>query len=289
MGRYGCDPNDLLVTVLVSQVAAFEPDIVLMAGDFIGHGIPIKGKLEPKDEETHFNELRDTMTDLFTNYITAYLSNSVVLPVFGNNDGKYHYGYATNEVQKQELYDPFFDLWFEHHPGNVENFDIDTVRHTFHEGGYYHVSTKGVEVFGLNSLHFSVKNAKLDQSLAITQMTWFANELDKLQNEKKNVIILFHVPPGQYFPGEPQTFWQEQYTQQYRDIIKRNREKILLTTGAHIHFMDMRYEDDEEGNPFYYILLAPSFSPEFGNNPGYTTLNIDGTEIHDVFFNFLDL
>ena len=100
MGRYGCDPNDLLVTVLVSQVAAFEPDIVLMAGDFIGHGIPIKGKLDPKDEETHFNVLKDTMTDLFSNYITPYLSNSVVLPVFGNNDGKYHYGYATNEVQK---------------------------------------------------------------------------------------------------------------------------------------------------------------------------------------------
>lgn len=106
-------------------------------------------------------------------------------------------------------------------------------------------------------------------------MAWFASELDKLQNEKKNVIILFHVPPGQYFPGEPQTFWQEQYTQQYRDIIKKNWEKVLLTTGAHIHFMDMRYEDDEEGNPFYYLLLAPSFSPEFGNNPGFTTLKVD--------------
>lgn len=53
--------------------------------------------------------------------------------------------------------------------------------------------------------------------------------------------------------------------------------------------MDMRYEDDEEGNPFYYLLLAPSFSPEFGNNPGFTTLKVDDQQIHEVFFNFIDI
>lgn len=53
--------------------------------------------------------------------------------------------------------------------------------------------------------------------------------------------------------------------------------------------MDMRYEDDEEGNPFYFLLLAPSFSPEFGNNPGYTSLLVEGETVHNVFFNFIDI
>lgn len=69
-----------------------------MAGDFIGHGIPIKGKKTPEEETLQFDILKSTMTDLFSNYISSYLADSVVLPVFGNNDGKYHYGYATNEL-----------------------------------------------------------------------------------------------------------------------------------------------------------------------------------------------
>jgi len=60
----------------------------------------------------------------------------------------------------------FYDLWFNQHSGNIQNIDLEQIRHTFHEGGYYHTSVKGVEVFGLNSLLFSIKNAKLDQSLA---------------------------------------------------------------------------------------------------------------------------
>ncbi len=37
------------------------------------------------------------------------------------------------------------------------------------------------------------------------------------------------------------------------------------------------------------IMLTPSFSPEFGNNPGYTTFEIKGGEIHNLQFTFLNL
>lgn len=37
------------------------------------------------------------------------------------------------------------------------------------------------------------------------------------------------------------------------------------------------------------IMLTPSFSPEFGNNPGYTTFEIKNGEIWDLQFTFLNL
>ena len=116
-------------------------------------------------------------------------------------------------------------------------------------------------------------------------MTWLGLVLDRLDDKDRKVLINFHIPPGGYYPGKDQTFWTESYTQQFQDIIKRNHKKILLISGAHIHVLDFRYQEEiKDGVPLVYmgIMLTPSFSPEFGNNPGYTTFEVKNGEISNL-------
>ena len=65
------------------------------------------------------------------------------------------------------------------------------------------------------------------------------------------------------------------------------QEKVLLVIGAHTHFLEFRGDWDPE--PFYSLLSAPAISPEYGNNPGFTTFEISGGKVINVEFTFLDL
>lgn len=66
-------------------------DVLLMSGDFIGHGIAVKPTAPIDTFAPHYEALKDTMSTLLTKYIQAYFNSSIVLPSFGNNDIKVHY------------------------------------------------------------------------------------------------------------------------------------------------------------------------------------------------------
>jgi hypothetical protein len=61
--------------------------------------------------------------------------------------------------------------------------------------------------------------------------------------------------------------------------------------------LDFRYEEEPAsgtsngGKPLTYmgIMLTPSISPEFGNNPGFTTFQVKGGAITNLQFTFLNL
>lgn len=67
--RYGCDPSPRLVDLLLSKVEEYQPDLVLMAGDFNGHGLPIKGKIDPAEEVRRYGYVTDSMSNLFRNFV----------------------------------------------------------------------------------------------------------------------------------------------------------------------------------------------------------------------------
>ena len=88
------------------------------------------------------------------------------------------------------------------------------------------------------------------------------------------MIINFHIYPGQYHPGRPQTFWDDAFLGSFKEILKANKHKILIILGAHTHTLDFRFEED-----YFNLIATPSISPEFGNNPGYATFEVIDNEV----------
>lgn len=71
-------------------------------------------------------------------------------------------------------------------------------------------------------------------------------------------------------------FWKDTYKLRFLDIVNTYSSKIVMILAAHIHQADIRapvsasYPDLSLS-----MLLTPSVSPIFMNNPGYTVLDLD--------------
>lgn len=87
LGRFGCDPPEELIRIILKEIALLEPDLVLVPGDFLGHWMSPDPFSVP--DKTYAIILR-TLSKV-QQLITEYLPNSIMLPSFGNNDTKYHY------------------------------------------------------------------------------------------------------------------------------------------------------------------------------------------------------
>jgi 3',5'-cyclic AMP phosphodiesterase CpdA len=40
LGRFGCDPPEEMVRVILKKIALLNPDVVLVPGDLVGHWVP---------------------------------------------------------------------------------------------------------------------------------------------------------------------------------------------------------------------------------------------------------
>ena len=162
-------------------------------------------------------------------------------------------------------------------------------------GGYYMVEVDGIIFICLNTLMFDQShNSKLDQTFPNIQLDWFDTVLSTLP-DNRNVIINMHVPLGVYWSSSPLTiYYNETYTARLQEIYKRNHHKVIFTTGGHIHYLDLRFEETQgehfsEPYPYFAMITTPSISPQFNNNPGYTVYDIEENQISNMDFKFINL
>ena len=235
------------------------------------------------------------MTELFHHYLRKTFPDTIFLPTFGNNDVEYHYNYPTLSSDINTLYSFTGDLFFNQNPdfSSTELLELDS---TFMTGGYYVVKVDGIIFISLNTLMFDqAHNSKLNQTFPNDQLDWFDTVISLLP-DTRNVIINMHIPAGVYWSsGKIQIFYNETYTARFQEILKRNHHKVIFTTGGHIHFMDLRYEETQSEHfdgsyPYFYMLTTPSISPyQFGNNPGFTVFDIQENQITHMNFKFVNL
>lgn len=200
---------------------------------------------------------------------------------------KFHYTTPEGE-ERRDFYNWLYTLWFDKHPANVD-LEVEeslSILKTFTKGGYYAIDVRGYTFLTLNSLYWSDRNQHQADPEAQAQLDWLLDQLENASDDK-TIIISFHVFPGPYYPGYDQTFWLPLYTNQFRDMMETYQDKILLVIGAHTHFLEFR--GDWDPDPFYALLSAPAISPEYGNNPGFTTFELSGGRVVNLEFTFLDL
>ena len=82
-----------------------------------------------------------------------------------------------------------------------------------------------------------------------------------------------------------QTFFAANYTKAIISLLNKHQKKIILSLGAHVHFGDFRNPRSNDYPKLDSLLITtPSITPLFGNNPGYTILDVDSTT--DMVTNF---
>ena len=276
---YGSDVNDPL---LRSALAAMKkelpaPAFILISGDFLAHGF----------DKTYQQYATDKSPPAYTAFVTktiAYVAAAFagtypgvpIYPTLGNNDSDCgDYAVAPNGAFLAN----FRDVW----KPLVRSRSFDR---RFPTGGYYHAdvsSLDDVRIIALNTNFFSTnyKNpcGTAGPDPAARQLAWFDAELRLARDEGKRVWLLFHIPPGmdvydtEKWGGtcpdvKAETFWKDEYQQQYLKITAAHRRTIAGSFAGHTHQDEFRFATGD------FIHITPSVTPVFGNNPAFEVLEV---------------
>jgi hypothetical protein len=302
-GRYGCDVSPTLTNLLLGKLkeVAGDVDIMLVSGDYTAHDISAKRGVK----DSNFSMLKSVITACFAQYIDPLFPDTIIIPAIGNNDVEFHYEFPTTEEEAEHYYGFLFDLWWNTMGANKKYENKEKVRETLMKGGYFRYDhSKYVSFLAINSLYWSVKNAKYESKVSHEQLDWLEEQLRDAEHDKK-FIINMHVFPGMYHPGERQQFWLDEFNNRFDDIMREQGDKVIMVNGAHTHIADIRASWVEENSTsvkgllegetikkaYYANFVSPSFSPFYLNNPGFTVFDLHDEEhsIDNIKATFLQL
>ncbi|HEX7150275.1 MAG TPA: hypothetical protein VF618_02220 [Thermoanaerobaculia bacterium] len=277
---YGSDINDPLFR---SAVAAMQqrlpsPAFVLISGDFLAHDF----------EQNYQQYATDKSRDAYTAFVAktnAYIASVLrgaypdvrIYPTLGNNDS--NCGDYAVQPNGPFLAD-FRDIW----SPAVASPSFDR---RFPTGGYYHADVprlRNVRIIALNTNLFSTKYQNPcgtpGPDAGLQELEWLDAELRLARKLGKRVWLLFHIPPGMdvydsvtYGGSCPdlkaQTFWKDEYLQQYLRITAAHRQTIAGSFAGHTHQDEFRIATGD------FIHITPSITPIFGNNPAFEVVDVE--------------
>ena len=307
-GQFGCDSPSQLVQLILNEVLEkdAQPDIIYLPGDFVGHGYS-------QDKGGNFsNQTYDVLLDILYNVsqeIKIRFPNSLIIPAVGNNDPEFHYQVPDLE-EKNGYYNFLFDTWFLDHVPNSKLPNLNEIKSTFLDGGYYRVDySDSLSIFSLNTVYFSKKNDETnDPSTADDQINWLKAQLENIKaNEpSRKVIITYHIIPGYKYNGGAARMWNDTYAVEFDQIVQQYNDIITTVVAAHTHSNSLRsyklestatstgFLSASSSKPSYApTIVCPSVTPIYLNNPGFTLIDIQegsyGPEVEDVVFTYLNL
>lgn len=165
-GQLGCDPPVHTVKLMFEKLANDHPDIDVMflTGDIVAHAVVLEPP--PKKDFPHASyETTLEILSIFAGLLHEYFPDTVILPVQGNNDNKYHYQPAVGEYAKS-YYEIYFDYYFDQHPANAKLVDLDDIKETFVKGAYFrHQIDTNLHVLALNTLAYNIEDVSEDATL----------------------------------------------------------------------------------------------------------------------------
>lgn len=277
---YGSDLNEPLFRSALAEMQKQipSPAFVLISGDFLAHGFQ-------KSYQQYAADKSQTAYTAFVTKTIAYVAGAFrktypdipIYPTLGNNDSDCG-DYAV--VPDGKFLADFRDVW----APIVRSRSFDR---RFPTGGYYHAdvaSLENVRVISLNTNFFSTnyKNpcgTPGGPDPGVRELMWLDDELRLAKDLGKRVWLLFHIPPGidvfdtvQYGGACPsvttETFWKDEYQQEYLRITKKHRHTIAGSFAGHTHQDEFRLSNGD------FIHITPSVTPIFGNNPAFEVVEV---------------
>ena len=274
---YQTDTNWALLDSTVAQMRTADPDpgVVILAGDFLAHHFPRNVALAER-----------TMSRIARTFNKAFPHAQFII-VPGNNDdpcGDYRATPAS----------PYFayiaHLWA---PLVNRNGAAPQFEKNFGQYGWYTARLPGgIRAVALDSVYWSFAYrpcGNYHRDAAQRQLSWFARILGALP-AKTRAIVVTHMPPG----VDPHStllthrllivpFWRADVSTSFARVLTKHSASIAFAVTGHMHRDDFRLLG---GVP---ILVAPSVSPVYDNNPAFLRLDVaqDGTlqDYQPFFYN----
>ncbi|MCP4129638.1 MAG: hypothetical protein GY754_01360 [bacterium] len=283
---------NLLVSSLKNMTRVQKkPDFVIFTGDFLAHDFHDKYKKHFKNTDRLHEFIKKTVVFLSVT-IKKHFPGSPVYFSLGNNDSySGDYNIIPGGAFLRDT-TPVFSIHFLSDPLNRQAF-----KKTYPVGGYYSAlvpGSSGNRIIALNSILFSVKHTG-NAPAAEAQLAWFEDQLKSAQKNNEKVWVLLHIPPGvnvfsSIHDKKFVSMWKPVYNERFIGLLKQFAPVIGASFAGHTHMDNFRIlADGNKGLAF--VRIAPSVTPEFGNNPGFELLTYDrkSFSVVDYGIYYLDL
>ena len=297
IGRYGCDPSEDMIDYMFTKFSdSFGAvDVILVPGDSVAHKIAASAVGDDPDY-AHYEAVKANLVATFAKF-KEYFPTTMILPTFGNNDGRYH-DEAIDESLKQDYYSFVYDLWFNQLPGNANLPNRSEINSTLLAAGYYRADiTPHVTLLSINSMYVDAEATETHDGEADIISNWFPYQLQLARAEGRKVLIMDHVYAGA--SGKNEVMWVEDANTQYFKNLRDYHDVVIMEVVGHEHYGDLRYHSSNNvaGLPdpavkfdFHNILVSPGVTPYDGSNPGVTYFELDANLIPlGLRMEFLDL
>ncbi len=276
---YKSDTNWALFTSTLGEMrkAVPDPQVVIIGGDFLAHRFAEKVQASGLNESTTTAAL-NTMSRIESAFARAF-PHAQFLITMGNNDdpcGDYKTAPDTDYLsQLARIWAPLVNR-----RGGAANFTRDFA----HTASYTARLPGNMRAIVVDDVYWSLFFQPCKASAAgmpSAEMNWFARTLFSASSEQRNLVLL-HVPPGidpsstllaHRFLVVP--YWRDDMRKRFLDILNARSDRVSVVLAGHMHRTDFRLGS---GVP---MLVAPSVSPVYSNNPAFLTLQMSDGTIRD--------
>jgi hypothetical protein len=290
MSNYSEDSDWKLLRATLDELQTQkQPNVVLIAGDFLAHDFRkiFDGSVAAHDDAAYRRFVAKTMRFLALELEHA-VPRTPILPALGNNDsdcgdyairpgGPYH---ADTEAIVAGMIGPAAGEDFARSWAALGTYAVDDP------------TQPRFRVIALNDNYFSTHyrnscGGEGDGNPARATIAWLSRALADAAAVQRKVILLYHIPPGtdafatarhDACPVTPAPLLAEPYAGELHALMQRYRDTIVANIAGHLHtdaFRVLRSGD----TLFGFVMITPAISPIFGQNPSFRrfTLGEDGT------------
>lgn len=271
---YHDDSNWALFDSTLAQMRKAAPDarVVVISGDFLAHHWETKAA-HARPDETPAAAALQTMSRIERSFANAFPKAQFVITMGNNDDPCGDYRASVNSPYLSSLARIWAPLV------NRGGAAPDFVR-TFSQQGSYvaKLPIAGMRAIALDDVSWSIFYRPCAGSRGNpprAQLAWLSNALAGVPQGTRSILVM-HIPPG----VDPTStliahrlvivpFLNDGMRAAFLQTLAANRANIAFALAGHMHRGGFRIAG---GVP---LVLAPSISPVYANNPAFLRLDVD--------------
>ncbi len=261
---YALDTDWALFDSTLAEMRKADPNprVVILTGDFLRHHFPRNVALAEQ-----------TMTRIARDFnVTFPRAQFIIVP--GNNDdpcGDYRATPGSSYFAfLARVWAPLVNR-----DGAAPEFERNFARYGWYSA---RLPSSGLRVLALDSVYWSVfyRACGNVHDAPRREMRWLERSLDAMPRNARAVVVM-HIPPGVDAHSTLQAhrllvvpFWRSDSADAFVRALTPRASRIAFAIGAHVHRDDFRLFGDVP------LLVAPSISPVYDNNPTFLRLDVAG-------------
>jgi len=113
---------------------------------------------------------------------------------------------------------------------------------------------------------------------AINQFNWLTKKMTDSSGQK--YVIFTHIYAGSRVKHSDKLkmsdLWDTNWNKKYFDLLKDNKDRLVIELAGHDHWEDLRMYLDKDGNAYRNMFVATGVGMDHNQLPGFNTMKIDG-------------